>query len=183
MACPVHMSRRARRLQLSVRSYDMVGRYGGGEFLVALNRCDPGSAISLAENLRTVIGGRPISVGNQKVTVTISIGLALSTDFGNCGVDEILHEADRALYAAKAGKELRAGSGAGWRQTPKRTKNARTVDVAELTPEENLRPTSLCRAKRPSSAAWPPRSLGRGVRATLPAACMSLRSPQKESDS
>ena len=76
MACPVHMSRRARRLQLSVRSYDMVGRYGGGEFLVALNRCDPGSAISLAENLRTVIGGRPISVGNQKVTVTISIGLA-----------------------------------------------------------------------------------------------------------
>ncbi len=93
----------ARRLQLSVRSYDMVGRYGGEEFLVALNRCDPASAISRAENLRTVINGRPIQAGNQRVTITISIGLALSPDFGDCAVDEILHEADMALYAAKAG--------------------------------------------------------------------------------
>ena len=93
----------ARRLQLSVRSYDMVGRYGGEEFLVALNRCNPGSAVSRAENLRAVIGGRPIQAGNQKLTVTISIGLALSTEFGNCSVDQILHEADMALYAAKAG--------------------------------------------------------------------------------
>jgi len=93
----------ARRLQLSVRSYDMVGRYGGEEFLVALNRCDPGSAISRAENLRSVINGRPMQAGGQRVTVSISIGLALSTDFGDCAVDEILHEADMALYAAKAG--------------------------------------------------------------------------------
>jgi two-component system, cell cycle response regulator len=93
----------ARRLQLSVRSYDMVGRYGGEEFLLALNRCDPASAVSRAENLRSVIGGRPIQAGKEKLTVTISIGLALSTDFGNHGVDEILHEADVALYSAKAG--------------------------------------------------------------------------------
>jgi len=93
----------ARRLQLSVRSYDMVGRYGGEEFLLALNRCNPGSAVSRAENLRSVIAARPIQTGKEKVSVTISIGLALSTDFGNNSVDEILHEADMALYAAKAG--------------------------------------------------------------------------------
>jgi diguanylate cyclase (GGDEF)-like protein len=92
----------ARRLQLSVRSYDMVGRYGGEEFLVALNRCDPGSAVSRAENLRGVIGGRPFQAGNQRLNVSISIGLALSTDFAGYSVDEILHEADMALYAAKA---------------------------------------------------------------------------------
>jgi len=92
----------ARRLQNSVRSYDLVGRYGGEEFLVALNRCNPGSAVSRAENLRAVISGRPFVVGKNRLTVTVSVGLALSTEFGNCGVDEIMHEADMALYAAKA---------------------------------------------------------------------------------
>lgn len=92
----------ARRLQNSVRSYDMVGRYGGEEFLVALNRCNPGSAVSRAENLRAVIGSRPFLVGNKRLTVTISVGLALSSEFANGSVDEIMHEADMALYAAKA---------------------------------------------------------------------------------
>jgi len=92
----------ARRLQLSVRSYDMVGRYGGEEFLVALNRCNPGSAVSRAENLRNAIGGRPIQTANHRLTATISVGLALSTDFSNCPIDEVLHDADMALYAAKA---------------------------------------------------------------------------------
>lgn len=92
----------ARRLQLSVRSYDMVGRYGGEEFLVALNRCDPGSAVSRAENLRAVISNKPFPVGDKRLTASISVGLALSTEFGNCSVDEIVHAADMALYAAKA---------------------------------------------------------------------------------
>ncbi|HET6932049.1 MAG TPA: diguanylate cyclase [Candidatus Acidoferrum sp.] len=92
----------ARRLHSSVRSYDMVGRYGGEEFLVALNKCDPGSAVSRAENLRAKIAGRPIQTANKPVPVTISIGLALSTEFTECTVEEIMHQADMALYAAKA---------------------------------------------------------------------------------
>jgi two-component system, cell cycle response regulator len=92
----------ARRLQLSVRSYDMVGRYGGEEFLLALNKCDPGSAVSRAENLRALIGGRPIQTAIKPVTVTISVGVALSIEFTECSVDEMMHQADMALYAAKA---------------------------------------------------------------------------------
>jgi len=92
----------ARRLHLSVRSYDMVGRYGGEEFLVALNKCDAGSAVSRAENLRALIGGRPIQTAVKPVTVTISIGLALSHEFTDCPIDEIMRQADVALYAAKA---------------------------------------------------------------------------------
>jgi len=49
----------AQRLQRSVRSYDMVGRYGGEEFLVVLNRCKPESALARAENLRKQSGGIP----------------------------------------------------------------------------------------------------------------------------
>lgn len=92
----------ARRLQLSVRSYDMVGRYGGEEFLVILNQCDPASAAQRAEDLRATIATKPIHTRSVTVPVTLSIGVALSTDFGNRDVDEIIRQADAALYAAKA---------------------------------------------------------------------------------
>ena len=56
----------ARRLHNSVRYYDMVGRYGGEEFLVALNRCNPGSVVLRAENLREKIAGRPIQTARNR---------------------------------------------------------------------------------------------------------------------
>ncbi len=92
----------SRRLHSAVRSYDMVGRYGGEEFLVVLNKCDPGSALARAENLRNVIGMRPIMAAGNSLTVTMSVGLALSSEFAGSDVDEIIHQADMALYAAKA---------------------------------------------------------------------------------
>jgi diguanylate cyclase (GGDEF)-like protein len=92
----------ARRLQHSVRSYDMVGRYGGEEFLVILNKCDPHSAEGRAENLRATICGKPIPARSNNLTISISIGLVLSTEFAGRNVDELIQEADTALYAAKA---------------------------------------------------------------------------------
>jgi two-component system, cell cycle response regulator len=50
----------ARRLLLSVRSYDFVGRYGGEEFLVVLNNCRPDSAFGRGEQIRKIISTRPI---------------------------------------------------------------------------------------------------------------------------
>ena len=91
----------ARRLHSSVRSYDMVGRYGGEEFLVVLNKCDPSSAVARAENLRNAIASKPILLPAKSLAVTISIGVALTTDFPNRDADDILHAADMALYAAK----------------------------------------------------------------------------------
>jgi len=90
------------RLRTSVRSYDMVGRYGGEEFLVVLNKCDPSSAVYRAENLRQTICSRPIQMASSQINVSISLGLALSTDFPRSDVEELLRHADRALYAAKA---------------------------------------------------------------------------------
>ncbi len=91
----------ARRLQNSVRSYDMVGRYGGEEFLVVLNKCDPASAVSRAENLRNTVASRPVMLATKSVKITISVGVALSTDFPNRDADDLLHAADMALYDAK----------------------------------------------------------------------------------
>jgi diguanylate cyclase (GGDEF)-like protein len=81
----------------------MVGRYGGEEFLVILNRCEPANARARSDDLRMSFSGRPIPTRGEALTVTISVGLALSTDFPSYGVDEIIQAADAALYEAKAG--------------------------------------------------------------------------------
>jgi two-component system, cell cycle response regulator len=93
----------ARRLLLSVRSYDFVGRYGGEEFLVVLNNCRPDSAFGRAEEIRKTICTRPIQTDAGPLGVTMSLGVLLSRDWGQRPADELMREVDAALYAAKAG--------------------------------------------------------------------------------
>jgi len=92
----------ARRLLLSVRSYDFVGRYGGEEFLIVLNSCRPDSAVSRAEEIRKAICARPVQTDAGLLAITMSLGVLLSSDWGHRPTDELLREADAALYAAKA---------------------------------------------------------------------------------
>jgi len=92
----------AKRLLASVRSYDFVGRHGGEEFLVVLNNCNPLFALARAEEIRKAISRKPIPSSSGPVPVTMSLGLLLSQEWGCRPVEELLHEADAALYAAKA---------------------------------------------------------------------------------
>ena len=91
----------ARRLLSSVRSYDFVGRYGGEEFLVVLNNCDPGFGFIRAEQIRKNIAQRPVQTPTGSIPVTMSLGILLSQEWGLRPVEELLQEADTALYAAK----------------------------------------------------------------------------------
>jgi diguanylate cyclase (GGDEF)-like protein len=93
----------ARRLLLSIRSYDFVGRYGGEEFLLVLNNCKPEFAEARAEDIRKIIGNRPIQTAAGPLQITMSFGLLLSNAWGVRPVEELLYEVDAALYAAKAG--------------------------------------------------------------------------------
>jgi two-component system, cell cycle response regulator len=92
----------ARRLLGAVRSYDFVGRYGGEEFLIVLNACDPAYGPSRAEEIRRCIAGKPITTTKGPVTVTMSMGLLQSGEWGPKSLEELLHGADMALYEAKA---------------------------------------------------------------------------------
>ncbi len=92
----------AKRLLASVRSYDFVGRFGGEEFLVVLNNCNPAFAFARAEEIRKAIAYKPVPSSNGPVPITMSLGLLLSQEWGRQPVEELLHEADAALYAAKA---------------------------------------------------------------------------------
>jgi diguanylate cyclase (GGDEF)-like protein len=92
----------ARRLLLSVRSYDFVGRFGGEEFVTVLNNCRPDSAVPRAEEIRKCICTRPVHTDAGPLSVSMSFGVVLSTEWGQRPPEDLLHEADGAMYAAKS---------------------------------------------------------------------------------
>jgi diguanylate cyclase (GGDEF)-like protein/PAS domain S-box-containing protein len=87
----------------SLRSSDIVGRYGGDEFLVAMPGCDADTAIVLAEKLRHAVEERCALPAREGIalSITVSIGLAALGD-RHLGAADLVDEADQALYAAKA---------------------------------------------------------------------------------
>jgi len=100
------------RLQSGLRSYDFVGRYGGEEFLVVVPGCDTLNLKVTAERLRRRVADTPVETSAGPVPVTISLGLAAThtTASGLIGREALLHDADQALYAAKAAGRNRVES-------------------------------------------------------------------------
>jgi diguanylate cyclase (GGDEF)-like protein len=92
----------ARRLLGAVRSYDLVGRYGGEEFLIVLNNCDASQALVRAEEVRKGVARDPVHTAIGPLPVTMSIGVLSSRDWSQCNAEEMLRRVDAALYQAKA---------------------------------------------------------------------------------
>jgi two-component system, cell cycle response regulator len=92
----------ARRLLGSVRSYDFVGRYGGEEFLLVLNNCSASKALSRAEEIRNAVSRTMIPTSKGPLSITLSLGAAANAGEESKTVEEVLCQADRALYEAKA---------------------------------------------------------------------------------
>ena len=90
------------------RGSDVVARTGGEEYLLILPNTPLESARSLAERMRAAIGDHPLLVDNQRIPVTVSLGVA-SAD-GDTNLDTLAQEADRALYLAKRGGRNRVAS-------------------------------------------------------------------------
>jgi diguanylate cyclase (GGDEF)-like protein len=86
-----------------LRSFDMVGRYGGDEFIALLPEVEVQSALAVAERLSVAVRGTPVLVGDDVIPVSLSIGLAFADHTArNETLAELLHRADLALYEAKA---------------------------------------------------------------------------------
>ncbi len=92
----------SQRLADSVRSFDLVSRLGGEEFVILLPDVTPGRAHSIAERLRTAIADTPFKcdVPGGRLDVTTSIGGAIIESGGHTST-EVLKRADDALYEAK----------------------------------------------------------------------------------
>ena len=99
----------ARTFRIFLREYDLVGRFGGEEFVLLLPHTRASDAYGIAERIREHIAGAPLDVGDlpdgRHVQVTVSMGVAAlgpnwSTSSGS-QITDLLAAADRALYQAK----------------------------------------------------------------------------------
>jgi diguanylate cyclase (GGDEF)-like protein len=86
-------------LQSHVRHADMVGRYGGEEFVVLVPQSSKTQAFHLAERLREQIAANPIDLGQGQIQVTVSIGVA--TLEPHMSGEDLVKNADDAMYHAK----------------------------------------------------------------------------------
>lgn len=90
----------AERLRGSLRTADTLARFGGDEFTMLMeNVRDTGDAINTAERIMARLQA-PVTVAGHDIVVTPSIGIALSSP-ENEGPDELLRQADVAMYRAK----------------------------------------------------------------------------------
>ncbi|HWR11108.1 MAG TPA: diguanylate cyclase [Rectinemataceae bacterium] len=92
----------ARTLKDRIRASDILGRYGGEEFIVVLTAIDPEKVLAVAEDMRESIAALRVSYRDESIATTISVGMAVSGEGDRTTtLEKLLMEADLALYRAK----------------------------------------------------------------------------------
>ena len=83
-----------------IRHVDVLGRYGGDEFVVLLPETDHQMARDIAERIRTSVSGTPIMTDAGPIDVSISVGITqVTSDTADLGL--LLNKVDQALYKSK----------------------------------------------------------------------------------
>lgn len=95
------LKRAAELFRSSVRSTDLVGRYGGEEFAVMMPETTLQDGMSFAEKIRHLIETTPLDTQAGPLNATVSIGVASVPHSRIHSAKELIVAADRALYRAK----------------------------------------------------------------------------------
>lgn len=90
-----------RALMRSSGPTDLVGRWGGEEFVVVLEGCDRDQVTVVAETMRRAVASSRVMADGEEVQMTVSIGIATWDRAEHIGPAELFVRADRALYVAK----------------------------------------------------------------------------------
>lgn len=94
----------ANRIQASIRTTDMLFRYGGEEFVAVLTNSDCEASYDIAERILQSVREIQLQIGSQVVGVSVSIGLACRD--AQDDRHSLFNRADKAMYAAKhAGRD------------------------------------------------------------------------------
>jgi len=89
----------AARIKAALREFDVVGRFGGEEFVILLENTSRHTAEQIAERIRQRIASQPIRVAAQSLQMTVSQGLAVRREGEDA--QALLQRADAAMYQAK----------------------------------------------------------------------------------
>jgi diguanylate cyclase (GGDEF)-like protein len=138
-----------RRVQQALRPYDVLGRYGGEEFIVLLPGCDMDDGAIVAERLRARVASTPYMPDSAKLNVSASFGL-VSSSLGHSTLEAMIDAADKALYKAKANgrnrleRAQRATSSGGAVPMSLRSGNANlgSITVTNVGPMSSRAPSS-----------------------------------------
>jgi diguanylate cyclase (GGDEF)-like protein len=87
-------------IQAELRQSDVIGRYGGEEFVVILSSADIAAAHPIAERIRNRVADVRVDGFGPEINLTCSIGVATSDTLGVWG-EHLIAQADAAVYAAK----------------------------------------------------------------------------------
>jgi len=90
----------AELLESNIRTIDILGRYGGEEFVILLPETTPDSALEIAERLRMSVDDHNFTPEGLSLHITISVGVAFSTGENN-GLIDLIKRADIAMYESK----------------------------------------------------------------------------------
>ncbi|HRI18525.1 MAG TPA: GGDEF domain-containing protein, partial [Burkholderiaceae bacterium] len=99
-------------LRGSLREVDRLGRYGGEEFLILLPGLTLAEALAVARRLCADLSARQLHTATATLAISASVGVAAWQD-GPCDVEQVLAQADAALFEAKlSGRNRAAPAGA-----------------------------------------------------------------------
>jgi len=94
--------RRAAEVFQSIpRRLDVVARYGGDEVAMLLPASDIDAAVSVASRVCETMAAESFNVGDRRITITVSLGVACLDPRNPITSDELVHRADVALYRSK----------------------------------------------------------------------------------
>ncbi len=89
------------RLRGVCRPYDVVGRYGGEEFLVLLPGTDEAETFQIADRLHSSIRSTPVKIDTQDLWITVSAGAGSLLPEEGVEETQLIRAVDQALYQAK----------------------------------------------------------------------------------
>jgi len=84
----------------TLRQNDLVGRYGGEEFIFFLSDTDYDGAVKMAQRLERIIKNNDFIIPSGTINITLSCGVAVFPDNGKT-VEELIAHADKKMYEAK----------------------------------------------------------------------------------
>jgi diguanylate cyclase (GGDEF)-like protein len=89
-------------VRASIKSSDVVARYGGDEFVCIFPGATSGAAAGIGERIRRHIAEMPLQIDELQVPISVSIGVASYPRHGD-KLDDVARNADKALYLSKSG--------------------------------------------------------------------------------